>query len=106
MRVVYIADDGKEFTDKYDCEDYEWKLNHPYINDVRLYDKDNNEIKNILSQDTYEIVMKIVVPSENAVKDLQDLGRYAGFCCYENIDEPGEWVWCNEDWEFEFVKVK
>lgn len=106
MRVVYIADDGKEFDDKYDCEDYEWKLNHSGLNDVRMYDKDNNELENIFSQDTYEIVMKIVIPSENSVKDLQDLGRYTGFGSYEDINEPGEWVWCDEDFKCEFVKVK
>lgn len=104
MRVVYIADDGKEFDDKYDCEDYEWKLNHPGLNDVRMYDEDDNKIKDMLSQDTYEIVMKIIVLNENAVKEMKDLARYTGFCCYGNIDEPGEWVWNDKGWKF--VKVK
>ena len=104
MRIVYIADDGKEFDDKYDCEDYEWKLNHPGINDVRLYDEDNNELHNILSQDTYENVMRIVVPSQMAVSALNELGRYAGFCCYDDIPEPGEWAWYDREWKF--VKVK
>ena len=102
MRVVYIADDGKEFDDQYDCEDYEWKLNHPSLNDIRLYDGDGNELKDILSQDTYEIVMKIVVPSEIAAKDLRELGYHTGWCCYEDISEPGEWGWNNDI----FVKVK
>lgn len=102
MRVVYIADDGKEFDDQYDCEDYEWKLNHPSLNDIRLYDEKGNELKNIFSQNTYEIVMKIIVPSEIAAKDLCELGHYTGYCSYKDINEPGEWVWNN----FIFVKVK
>lgn len=102
MRVVYIADDGKEFDDKYDCEDYEWKLYHPYLNDVRLYDGEGNELKNIFSQYTYETVMKIIVPSEIAAKDLRKLGCYTGWRSYEDISESGEWIW-NDDM---FVKVK
>ena len=29
MRVVYIANDETQFDDGFDCEDYEWRLNHP-----------------------------------------------------------------------------
>lgn len=102
MRVVYIADDGKEFDDQYDCEHYEWKLNHPSLNNIHLYDKDNNELEDLFSEDVYGIVVKIIVPDENAAKDLRELGDYTGYCCYEDIYEPGEWVWNDEI----FVKVK
>lgn len=28
MRNIYIADDGTQFDNQFDREDYEWKLNH------------------------------------------------------------------------------
>lgn len=30
MKVIYEADDGTRFTNALDCEDYEWKLKHPW----------------------------------------------------------------------------
>lgn len=27
MRAIYIADDGTQFENKWDCEEYEWILN-------------------------------------------------------------------------------
>ena len=53
MRTVYIADDGKEFDDEWECKDYEWKLNHHHLNDVRFYDKDEMRLRDIFSEDTY-----------------------------------------------------
>ena len=93
MRTVYIADDGKQFDDKYECKDYEWKLKHPCLNSVIFYDVKGNRMSDISSQDTYELVMKIIVPSDEAAKALQELGDYTGFYSYEHINESGVWVW-------------
>ena len=92
MKIIYIADDGKEFDDEYDCMDYEWILNHPYIKDVFFYDKDENNLEDILSQETYEIADRIIVSNENALNDFRELVSYAGFCAYDDIVECGEWV--------------
>lgn len=102
MKVIYISDDGKIFDNEIDCEDYEWKLKHP-LNDIRFYDKDNNELNNVFSEDTYNITEKVVVTSERALKDLEEFANYTGFCCYYDINECGEWVF---DMKMEtFVKV-
>ena len=103
MRVVYIADDGKEFNDEFECLDYEWILNHPYLKDIHFYDKDNNKLDDIFSQDVYCKTERVVVPNENAVKDFQDFADYTGFCCYKRIVERGEWIFDNESGMF--VKV-
>ena len=103
MRIVYIADDGKEFDDEFDCLDYEWKISHPYLKDVRLYDEYNKELGNIFSEETYGIVERIIVPNENALKDFQELAIRTGFCCYEDVDECGEWAFDND--KEAFVKV-
>jgi len=56
MRVVYIADDGKEFNDEWDCRDYEWKLNHPAINDICMYtDYCNIQSKSFLESKAFAL---------------------------------------------------
>lgn len=101
MKVIYRADDGKEFDDEFECTDYEWKLKHPHIKDIHLYDGDGNELSNIFSEDTYSNVEKLVVPDKQAAKELQELGKYTGFTCYEWIDDAGTWV-CDDS---KFVKA-
>jgi len=103
MRVVYIADDGKEFNDEWDCRDYEWKLNHPAINDICMYDKDGNKMDDVMSEDTYNTVMKIIVPIKEAVAVIQELSR--DFCAYEYVNDVGTWVWKDKGFDGEFVKV-
>jgi hypothetical protein len=91
MRAIYIADDGTQFDDRFDCEDYEWKLNHPHLKDVHIFDKDGNKFDNVFSEDAYNYSDKIVVTSNGAVKDLHDLANYTGYCYYEHVNEVGEW---------------
>lgn len=91
MRIIYIADDGTQFDDEYDCKDYEWKLNHSHLKDVHIFDKDGKEFENILSDDAYHYSAKIVVTSNEAVKGLRDLANYTGYCYYEQVNKVGEW---------------
>lgn len=105
MRVIYIADDGTQFDDEYDCKDYEWRLNHPHIKEVRVFNKDGVELTDILSEDTYNHSARIVIDSHEALKDLRDLAGYTGYCAYEWIDKVGEWKF-NENIElFEHAEV-
>ena len=103
MKIIYIADDGKEFDNEFDCERYEWELKHP-LNGISFYDKNNNELGNIFSTDTYCTTEKVVVSNESALKSLKEFADYTGFCCYHNIKECGEWVF-NDD-EETFVKLQ
>lgn len=91
MRIIYIADDGTQFNDEYDCKDYEWKLKHPHLKDIHIFDKDGKEFEDVLSDDAYNYSAKIVVTSSEAVKDLQALANYTGYCYYEHINKVGEW---------------
>ena len=105
MRVVYIADDGKEFDDEWECKDYEWKLNHHHLNDVRLYDKDEMRLRDIFSEDTYNNVVKIIVPNNYAATDMKELANYTGYCYYAHITEAGTWVFEENGTDGKFVKV-
>lgn len=100
MRVIYIANDGKEFDDEFDCCDYEWQLNHPHLKDILFYDENNCLLGDITSDDTYNVTEKIIVPNKKSLKDLQELGKYCGFCCYEDINECGEWTFDFEQGKF------
>lgn len=91
MRTIYIADDGTQFNDEWDCRDYEWKLNHPNLKHIHVFDKNGNEFEDIFSEDAYNYSEKIVVTSNEAVKELQDLARYTGYYCYEHINKVGVW---------------
>lgn len=104
MKVVYIADDGKQFDDEFACIDYEWIQKHKNLQSVKFYDYDNHMLTDIFNEDVYGATTKVVVPDEDAVEDLQEFGEYTGFCSYEDITEPGEWHW-DED-EMGFVKRK
>lgn len=105
MRTIYIADDGTQFDNKWDCVDYEWRQNHPYIKEVLLYGKRRKRIKeDILSEDVYNTVEFIVIKTEEILKDFRALVDYTGFCCYDDITEVGKWKF--DEKKQTFVKVK
>lgn len=92
MKVVYEADDGTRFDNAVDCEDYEWKLKHPTINKIKLYDSNDEELFDIFNDVTYENADKVVVPDEECVSELHLFTEYTGYHSYDTIDSPGTWV--------------
>lgn len=103
VKIKYISDDGVEFDNESDCEDYEWKLNHPHLKDVHVFNAKGEKFKDIFSEDTYNLSAKIVVDTIEAAKDLQDLADYTGYNCYADITDIGEWAFDNR--KGTFVKV-
>ena len=106
MKTIYIAEDGKQFDDKYDCRDYEWLLHHPNLKYVRFYDKDGFELPDIMTADTYENVVKIIVPTDDTAKDLQELADYTGYSYYFHITESGVWRFEMHGADGKFVKAE
>ena len=102
MKIIYEAFDGTQFDNEFECEDYEWKLNHEEsLKDLIFYDKDGKVMTDSkLSEDVYSKVMKIVVLSNYGVQALKDIADYTGFLCYNVVNEVGIWVWNNEDENF------
>lgn len=105
MRTIYIADDGTQFDNVYECEDYEFQLGHPHLKEICCYDKDGKELPNLFSQDTYTDVVVITVPSDEAAKELQELAKYTGFCFYEHVTKQGTWVFHEDQEHFHLTKV-
>ena len=100
MKVVYIADDGMEFDDEFECRDYEWKLIHSHLKTVRFFDENDMELENIFLEETYWHTEKIIVPTDEAAKDLQELAGYTGYCSYGDITEAGIWIYDNDNSHF------
>lgn len=102
MRVVYISDDGKEFNDEFECEQHEWIINNPDIENIHIYDIDGNELVDLFSENTYDKSYRIEVADESALDALHKLADYTGFHLYKTIDDYGDYVYDNVD--FVFVK--
>ena len=73
MRTVYIADDGKQFEDEYECEHHEFELKHPHLQTIEAYNKDGEKMTDLLDEDTYA-------------------ADCLGFYSYNDITEIGEWI--------------
>ena len=105
MRVIYIADDGKEFDNEFDCEHHEWMLNHQNLQYIKIYNEDGELFEDVLSDDAYNYSRKVVVPTDLAAKELQDWAVYSGFCYFEHITESGVWEYEEVGHDGRFVKV-
>lgn len=105
MRVLYIADDGKEFDNEFECEHYEWLQKHPHLNEIKCYDKDDKLFEDIMADETYNYCQKVVVPTDECAKELSDLADYTGYYYYSHITEAGTWVFEEKGTDGRFVKV-
>ena len=104
VRTVYIADDGKEFDNEFDCEHHEWMLNHPNLKYIKIYDNRTGELfDDIMTDDAYNYGDKLVIPTEFALKDLHDWATYSGYCCFHQITEAGTWVFNEKEKVYERV---
>ena len=36
MKTIYIADDGKQFEDEYECINYEFCISHPHLKTIDM----------------------------------------------------------------------
>jgi hypothetical protein len=103
MRVIYIADDGKEFDNEYNCKDYEWKLNREGMDEgLHMYDINGDELTDYLEASTYNQVMTITIDDEDALQYIKDVSKYTGFCEYDSIDKCGMWVYEDNDPEYNY----
>lgn len=97
MRTVYIADDGKEFNDEYECQNYEFKLRHPNIESIEIYDKDGNRLKDLFLERTYELAYRVIIKSKNEIKDINSLTRRMGYYGFNTINDTGIWIYDEND---------
>ena len=96
MRVVYIANDGTEFDDEWDCEVYEAGIKHTGLLDIEFYDVNNQLYQidklSVFDEWVYYKAEKVVIPTQKAYDDFAWLTEETGWCEWEDITEPGIWV--------------
>lgn len=100
MKTVYIADDGKQFDDEYECEQHEFKLKYPHLQTIEVYNQEGEKMTDLLDDDTYNDCNRIVIHSEDELSDLLLAADHLGFYSYNDITEIGEWVFDYETEHF------
>lgn len=86
--IKFIADDGKEFDDENECEEYELLLEGKKVtNALHFYDNNHNPIRYNTKFDFGE-VMYVEVLTGTASSFLRRLCDYQGFMC-PCVDEYG-----------------
>lgn len=109
MRVVYIANDGKEFDDEIDCLTYEEYSSYDKLYDIEIFDADGYNLyieKNDWGEYAYNNSQTVVVHNEEELKELHRLADYTGWGEWEKITSPGIWEFTKFDYlNSEFVKV-
>ena len=102
-KTIYIAFDGKEFEDEYDCREYELNTKLKDIgDDLLLYDKNGKKIEKIDNQLSAESIDYIVVKSEKAYEYFVEQMDYFGLnypdyynspiCSYYYDYDENEWI--------------
>lgn len=100
MTTVYIADDGKQFEDEYECEHHEFELKHPHLQTIEAYNKDGEKMTDLMDEDTYNNCEKIILHSEEELTDLYEAADYAGFSGYYDIKDVGTWIFDKDKEKF------
>lgn len=94
MRTVYIADDGKEFDNYSDCEDYEIKLKLTGISFFRYHNDAYEEITNWkYPDDIYENADRIIIPNDNLAKAIREVGEQCGYLAWRDSEINSSGVW-------------
>lgn len=103
MKIIYVANDGKQFDNEVECLSYEWLQDHPLLSGVEFLDENGDRLYDLLSEDTYNNVVTIIIPNANVYREFRALARYTGYCAYADIDYAGTWVWNNRAGNFELM---
>ena len=100
MKTLYIADDGKQFEDEYECRNYEFCISHPHLKTIELYDRHGEKLIAPLDDETYFNFTKIIVHSEEELVDLYEAADYSGFSGYYDIKDVGTWIFDKDKEKF------
>lgn len=101
MRILYIADDGTEFDNEFECEYYEEIKRHNKVNDIEVYDADGNRVlfESVYNDAFYNEAEKIIIHTEEEATDILWLAEYTGWLEFEQLTSVGTWVRHQKDWK-------
>lgn len=94
MKTLYIADDGTEFDNEAQCQNYEWGLQFQGKDEVISgLDREGKKIRFSNRNDDFcERVMVVKLDTEEAVDCFKDRSGNEGFSC-DGITKPGIYIW-------------
>ena len=95
MREVFIADDGTEFDDEWDCMEYEWICEYgPELDKIKFFDCDNKQLVWNKDDEFYYSLNRVELETEEEFNALHELAKGCGWCAlFESITGPGIWVY-------------
>lgn len=92
MKIVYIADDGTEFDNELECNEYEHKCNMKNCGIVML---DVNGEKLEVTDENYEKCMYIKITNNKDLEIISQMSYNIG--SYSKPEEFGEFYWDDSD---------
>lgn len=112
MKVIYMADDEKEFDSYHECDKYEYLLNRPWLKTIEFYDEHGERIfinKKEYSlawsnNRFYEVIERIVIHNDHELVDFMNFVHDAGYMSFETINSVGEWKMNYETYNMEKVE--
>lgn len=91
MKTLYIAEDGTQFLDESECEEYEKQLMcDKYSNVIFGLNEDGDEID--FDEDFFANAATIFLGTQDAVDFCYEHCDEIGISCY-GIDGPGYWIY-------------
>lgn len=96
MRIIYEANDGKQFDTSNECEEYEAILAHPSVLNVDFYDINNTQYKidkdYFFDDGVYQRSEKITIHNKQELDDFMWITYECGWFEYDEIVSEGTWV--------------
>lgn len=97
MKIIYVADDGKQFYNEEGCYCYESSLKFPELKDIDFYDKENNlyhiDKNDIFNDECYQKSEAINIHNDTELACLHWLANECGWCEFTDyISKPGFWT--------------
>lgn len=111
MKVVskYIAEDGKVFNSRKECQEYENKINFKDIKNIKFFDVNGNLFEDVESTlfHVYTNFYKVIIPTKEDYNALKQLFQKEGY--YLNgISSEGTWYRITDMYEenYEIISEK
>lgn len=102
MKIIYVANDGKQFDEEWKCKEHEFKVTHSHLKTIEFYDKNRKRLTDPMEEETYNNCVKIIIHSIEESNDLIEMADYMGYSLYYDIIDIGTWIF--DDKEGTFVK--
>ena len=111
MKVVskYIAEDGRVFNSRKECQEYENKINFKDIKNIKFFDVNGNLFEDVESTlfHVYTNFYKVIIPTKEDYNALKQLFQKEGY--YLNgISSEGTWYRITDMYEenYEIISEK